>query len=179
MVEKIKVVFRVISLVLVLFALYLTYFYITAPHYFYAIDHQEALNKENSYMGIQSNSYYDFDEKGNFKEIQVESKQIIDENGINVPQLECKNTSKFEVKEYNDVLSVRVVMKKCFMYNLPSGSPYIKHKNKIVWFIISKQWIFYLSFILLFVLKELYDRKQDKETLIRKVCRKIYKECNQ
>ena len=137
MADKIGIFFKIFGYCLFLTIIAICMYAIFNPQYFHAVE------------GIDSNrmNYY-----------------IIDEN-IKEPILDCENYSYFEEKEYDNVELVKIYWKKCAMYNLPENEPYIKNKNKFIWFITKYQlFIIIFLFVPLYLLKHLYDKKKYKNS---------------
>ena len=155
----INVIFKIIAVIVLIFALYITIYQIVNPNYFYTM----SSNSEyiNCYLKNSSNNIIGFDKT---------TYSFCDYNSsIKYPVLECDDSEKFKDVKYSNVIHVKIYYKDCYMYNLPENNPYIIEENKLIYYSIKNQYLVVLFFMIIVFLNELYRYKYNRGSYIKKL----------
>jgi len=137
--KKLGILFKVFGIIVLIFIGYIYGYYVKYPHYFYKVNDYGLMNNMFTYQKTHTG----------------------------IPELSCDGS--IDYNRYDDAFKVKIFTKDCVMYNLPQDEIYLKTKNKFIYYSIKYQWIYLILFTVIYILKEIYDRKQGIETFLYKI----------
>jgi len=137
--KRIGILFKIFGVIVLILIIYIYGYFVIYPHYFFKVNDYGLMNSMFIYQRVQTG----------------------------IPELVCDGS--IDYNRYDDVFRVKIYWKECVMYNLPDDEIYLKEQNKFIYYSIKYQGIYYIIFIIMYILKEIYDQKTGKETFIYKL----------